>query len=183
MNKKEFRKSFPFFSAYLEESVANYVGKDAHLKHNYKTERGYLNHLKREEEKYQEVFTMPDLSRIEVSIEWHRSRTWGYCPTAELRAWDKEGNFYEHKADAGGWGYDKGSAVLAECLNTCIRGMLYRNRKAIQSTKIKTPYGINRRLNCEGGIGINCYYDIAEFLGGKMTWKGGRTCDYIEIVF
>ena len=31
MNKTEFRKSFPFFSAYIGESVANYVGKDAHL--------------------------------------------------------------------------------------------------------------------------------------------------------
>ena len=48
MNKTEFKKSFPFFSAYLGESVANYVGKDANLKYSYKTERGYLNHLMKE---------------------------------------------------------------------------------------------------------------------------------------
>ena len=183
MNKTEFKKSFPFFSAYLEDSVSNYVGKDANLKHNYKTERGYLNHIRKEEEKYQQVFTTPDLERIEVSIEWKRSRTWGNCPTAEMRAWDKNGNFYTHKAHASGCGYDKGSTVLAECLNTCIRGMIYRKRKAIQSKKIKTPCGINSWLNCEGGIGISCYYEIAKFLGGKMTWKEGKCWDYIEIVF
>ena len=183
MNKTEFKKSFPFFSAYLGDSVSNYVGKDANLKHNYKTERGYLNHLKEAEENYQQVFTTPDLERIEVSIEWKRSRTWGNCPTAEMRAWDKNGNFYMHKAHAGGCGYDKGSTVLAECLNTCIRGMLYRKRKAIQSKKIKTPYGLNSWLNCEGGIGIDCYSEIAKFLGGKMTWKAGRSWDYIEFVF
>lgn len=180
MNTKEFRKSFPFFSAYLENSVSNYVGKDAHLKHNYKTERGFLNHLKKEEDKYQQIFTTPDLKRIEVSIEWKRSRYWGFCPTAEMRAWDKNGNFYTHKAHACGC---EGSTVLAECLNTCIRGMIYRKRRAIQSTKIKTPCGLNRWLNCEGGVGISCYYEIAKFLGGKMTWKEGKSWDYIEIVF
>ena len=29
----------------------------------------------------------------------------------------------------------------------------------------------------EGGIGSNCYYAIAEFLGGKMDWKEGKTWD------
>ena len=54
----------------------------------------------------------PALSFLSVSVEWKRSSTWGYNPTATARTDD--GTFSGY---ASGCGYDKESAAVGEALN------------------------------------------------------------------
>ena len=50
------------------------------------------------------------------------------------------------------------------------------------SDKINTPYGIRvsdeKYTHFNGGVGMSCYYRIAEFLGGKLERiASGNTFD------
>lgn len=183
MTKQSFKESFPFLYQYANcgDMMHYYTSKDAPSKHGYKTERGYLKHLARLNDEKREEYTRPDIKRAEISISWHRSRTWGYCPSAEMIAHMADGSVITAQASASGWGYDKQSTVVAELLNRAASGMLYRKRAQI--AKGRAPYGVSRWLSLEGGIGLSCYPSIAQFLGGKMTHKEGKTWDYIEFNF
>lgn len=91
-----------------------------------------------------------------------------------------------------GCGYDKKSTVIADIFNDFLKYKLYRRVKKISSRwqgdeKIPcVPYGIAigkvkawidkegqkhpsyKYHNYEGGIGAECYYDIAKAIGGKF---------------
>lgn len=148
----------------------------------YKTERGLLGSLERINNGYRSAIEQPHPERIEIKIEWVKSRIWGANPHAE--AWVKTagGHYAEYTATASGCGYDKLSTVVARIMNDCARGLLYSKRRNAK----KAPYGVyfNRWFpGFDGGIGISCYHEIAEFLGGTMKHEGGRTWDYVVFEF
>lgn len=187
MTKKEMKEIAPMLSkARLEFELEHYAPK-------YKTERGFMNHLKKQNDEWAAIINQPDITFMRVDIEWHRSRIWGMCPTAEAWYSDANGSHYIGKAHASGWGYDKGSTVLGELMTKCAQGMLIRAvKRAFRSGK-KIPYGCGlygkkpeewiSLPHFEGGIGISCYRSIAVFLGGKMEWIEGKTWDRIEYTF
>ena len=141
MNKKELTKQFPWLTkGELEYELKN-VRKD------YKTERGFLAHLAKENKKNEGKFTMPDISTLRIDVEWKKSRYWGWCPRAEWWCSFKDG--------------------------TSMNGSEHVGKDA---DKTWYPY-------FEGGIGTNCYYAIAKFLGGEMEWNEGKTWDRIIFTF
>lgn len=136
----------------------------------YKTERGYYNHLKKENEYNERVHAQPLPIYIEIELTW-RKTVYGWCPRAEMRWEDTEGHWhYDNNAGyASGYGYDKHSAVVAEALNKHFKNWLYSIRK--KSTKNK-PYGISYYEGSfpsfEGGVGMSCYPRIMDWIGYNM---------------
>lgn len=171
----ELRKLFPFITSEELQHRRN--------NNKYKTDRGFLGYLERINNNYRAMVEQPHPERIEIKIEWVKSRTWGANPHAE--AWVKTagGHYEKYTATASGCGYDKLSTVVACIMNDCARGLLYSKRR----NKARAPYGVyfNRWSPCffDGGIGIRSYRNITEFLGGKMTHEGGRTWDWIVFEF
>lgn len=183
MTKKDFKAQFPFLYATSQDYIELYLDeKHPYYKGNkYKTEKGYLNFLKREEEAIAEKLSAPLPTLIEIDVEWKRSRTWGNNPYAEVRVWTKDGFFGMFTDSASGCGYDKLSAAVAGALNQCARQLLWNKRKQIK----KAPYGVNKNLlNFEGGVGIECYRRITEWLGGTWTEdRRAKSYDYFEMRF
>lgn len=164
MNIREIRKICPYLpTARIKDEIAcNHNG--------YKSDRGMLSYLKSLNEKYEKKATQGNVSSLTIKISWKRSKQWGMNPHASILWTDDSGShFIEDFTTAGGCGYDKESTVIAQCFNHVCSGMLYRKR----NSKKAIPYGIlmNKDFGIprfEGGVGANCYYDIAEFLGGKF---------------
>lgn len=183
MTKKEFKQNYPFL--YLTTGKEHieflYTGKDSYYRKKSGTEKKFLSYLKKEEEKLQKLFTAPKAKSITIDINWKKSRIWGWNPHAEGRVWGENGFAGYYKATCSGCGYDKASTVIADILNQCARQMLYNKRRTIK----KAPYGIRKEsLSYEGGVGVSCYKNITEWLGG--TWHENRRCstyDYFELTF
>lgn len=182
MNKKELAKQLPFIPKGELDYELNHVRKE------YKTERGFMSHLASVNEKNDAILTMSDISELRIDVEWKKSRWWGNCPRAEWRCWFKDGSFMSGSEYASGCGYDKLSQVVADAFNRVAKGMAWRKR----NSRKKAPYGISHVGSgadkgwlpyFEGGIGSNCYYAIAKFLGGKMAWDEGRTWDRFVFTF
>lgn len=166
---------------YLTEEEVKYYRKSSMLK----TERGINNRIKKINDEHEQKAEMPDVKRLEIEIEWEKSRTWGMNPTASAR-WETsagEWHYEENISRAIGCGYDKESTVVAECCNKILRGMLWRK----QCDEDKAPYGVSFGKwfpYFSGGIGMSCYYRIAEFLGGELEHvAGGKTYDKYVFTF
>lgn len=169
ISAKEFKTRFPFLAKY-----ENYLINRRNELGGCKTLRGYLSRMEKRENALREKMTAPEAKEIVITIEWHKN-VWGYCPRAEARIWLTDGTFISKSAYAGGWGYDKHSTVIAEIFNGCCISNLYNKRRSIK----KAPYGIRKDDLCyEGGVGVNCYKCIANFLGFKCEHNGGKTFDY-----
>lgn len=129
------------------------------------------------------------VKQISISIEWKKSRTWGNCPRAEASVWFKDGTFERNNGFyASGCGYDKESTVIGEIFNTYLKYKIW----AMTTEQIKggngsfdngpAPYGVHSdRENHRSfgqGIGVNCFYRISEYIGGKFEClASGKTFD------
>lgn len=175
------RSEFPYlidkesFDYYLKKALGQY-----------KSERGVRNALQRENDEVRAKHEQPAITRLWVSIVWHKSRTWGNCPRAEWRATFADGHSeYGEGITASGCGYDKESAVIADIFEKYCLGMA--NRKYKRNKKQELPYGVSKTWNTlyfMGGVGESCYRRIAEWLGGKCEHVGcGRTYDEYVYTF
>ena len=116
---------------------------------------------------------------IEFSIEWKRSRTWGNCPRLEafIRYQDESTKIISSYAS--GCGYDKESTVIADVFNAVLKYKIYQIQEGIE-----LPYGIrnDEYKGYSGGIGVNCYYDIARAIGGEFVrTASGKTFDAYKL--
>ena len=145
----------------------NYILVDAR---DYKTERGVLKHIESLNAENERLHNLPLPVYIEIELNWHKN-IYGWCPRATMRWCDAERKWHydDNAGYAGGYGYDKTSSAVAEALNKHCKNWLYSIRK--KSTKHK-PYGISFYQGSfpifEGGVGINCYVPIMEWLGWKF---------------
>jgi hypothetical protein len=117
------------------------------------------------------------VKEITFSIEWSKS----FNPTLEARAYHVDGSTSYIKSRAGGGGYCKESTVIAEAFNSLVKYKLYQIEN-IDSL----PYGIyinrNGYTGYAGGIGVSCYYSIAELIGGKFEkLASGKTFDAYKL--
>ena len=142
----------------------------------YKTERGYYNHLKRKNEENEREHNEPLPVYVEIELTWRKS-VYGWCPRAEMRWQDANGGWHydENAGYAGGYGYDKHSAAVADALNKHFKNWLYAVRN--KSLK-KKPYGISYYKGSfprfEGGVGMVCYPRIMDWLGYSMRHVADR---------
>lgn len=128
----------------------------------------------------------PHVKSIAITVMWKKSVTWGYCPraTAEVKfhngKFEKDDNFY-----ASGCGYDKLSTVIAEIFNKYLAYKLYLPLHPIENRynqyDDKIPYGLhNDTHKCfDGGIGIECYFDISKAIGG--TFRRIANTDTVDV--
>ena len=136
-----------------------------------KLNRREVKRLASEAARIAEEKAQKPVSRVIVTLEWKKSRTWGHCPRANGRIEYKDGTWgHTPEAYANGCGYDKASTVVASVLGACIRYKLWQ----LTPRKLKAtppPYGLGIRDThrwFEGGVGMSCYSSIAEYLGGTM---------------
>ena len=125
------------------------------------------------------IMNAPHVDHIEINVEWKNSRTWGSNP--HLTAW---AHYSEPNADGSrvssrftatcsGCGYDKLSTVVADCFNHFLRCNLYEIPARKWNKEEKRPYGISywpetNTRHYAGGVGIECYRAIAEYIGGEF---------------
>ena len=124
------------------------------------------------------VEVAPELKKINVSIEWKKSRMWGSNPRADASITTSNGYERYDSGSIGGCGYDKESTAFAHAVNNCLA--LKKALYIIREKNIKKPlrdligygsgYGVLPYL--EGGVGVSCYYKIFEAIGFKMEQVG-----------
>lgn len=145
--------------------------------------------------KLDRVKNAPDLVFISVSVDWVKSRTWGYNPRVEIRT--NTGTFY---GTASGCGYDKESAAIANALNQCdsvLKALYLLKEKGLCSgLSDKSPTactGVDNRTVCgygagysilpyfEGGVGTSCFWPILKSCGFKTSAHHTKHADFYEI--
>ena len=122
---------------------------------------------------------------MEISVEWVKSKTWGMNPHCQAAVWFADGSFERSQVfKCSGCGYDKLSTVLADVFNAYLKAPLWR--LTVKGCKEAGVYGVwasaaevwrdgegvahysGEGRGYSGGIGENCFYRIAEFIGGKL---------------
>ena len=138
----------------------------------------------------------PKVKTLLITIEWKKSRMWGSNPYAKAEVTYKDNSAGEWKTGfyredgftCSGCGYDKESTVVAEIFNRFMKYKLWELNPADMKggngsgDNGPAPYGIHLysedRPHYGGGIGTNCYYRIAEYIGGKFEhMASGKTFD------
>ena len=102
---------------------------------------------------------------VSVGVEWHRSRVWGYNPSATVRAWHRVTT-----GTASGCGYDKESAAIASAMNNNpeIMRILYEHAEKGGSF----PYSVLVFAGVpvfDGGCGVSCFRSV--FAACGYTWR------------
>lgn len=173
---RELRKEF----AYLTENRVKTIAANSTKK----TLRGLKNDLHAANEEFAAIANQPRIKVITIEIEWQDTKNYGLCPNATANWVAVDGTTGATSANAKGCNYDKLSTVVANCLNQVAKGMLWAKRY----THLRVPYGINNIKDNDfppyfmGGVGIDCYYDIAKFLGGKFVHEASAN-SYDKFVF
>lgn len=136
-------------------------------------------------EKLATVAACPAADWLTISVNWTRSKTWGYNPHAIVTT-DRTNT----EGTASGCGYDKESAAVAHALNDspAILRILYETAENALKNGYKLPkdgskwggvlgYGSGYSIlpAFEGGCGCSCFRSIFEKCG--YTWKTGRSSD------
>lgn len=150
------------------------------------------NGIEKEYNKYllrlEAVEDAAELDYITINVEFKKSRTWGYCPSVESIS-----NNGIYSGYASGCGYDKESSAVAQAFNqdNSILKVLYdikekalkegitdyskttctnvdnRNIIGYGSGYFVTPY-------FEGGVGVNCFWDILKKAGYEIQCNYGK---------
>lgn len=158
ISMKELKKMFP----YMSEKELEYEMQNNEW---IKLEK-FLAQVRHKNLEYGEKAEQPDVKRLVINVQWHRSRTWGNCPRASFSCTFADGTYLHGTETASGCGYDKESTVIAEIFTKCCSGMLWRKR----NSKKEAPYGCTIKNtwfpHFSGGVGTTCYIAITAFLGG-----------------
>ena len=153
----------------------------------YKTINGLKKKLNALNKEREIAYNAPLPTSIDIEVLWHKNKTWGPCPRVNIRWVDNNGE-YHHDDKAGyanGCGYDKHSAAVAAALNKHFQSLLWK-AKQMGLSKEGYPNGLaipnGWKPYFEGGIGMECYYKVFEFLGYKLEYVyGNRHTDVWKI--
>ena len=137
------------------------------------------------QKKLEVVKAQPKLKSLTITIEWRKSRMWGWNPYATGEAITSEGYRLVGWAKASGCGYCKRSTVIADLFNQFLRHKLY-DSAVLKRLAIRKPYGMSfpkdgqKWLACfDGGIGEGCYLQISEAIGG--TWEQVANGKHVDV--
>lgn len=146
-------------------------------------------------EKLEKIEKAPDLQYISINVSYTKNTTWGYNPTATANT-----NNETTTGHASGCGYDKESAAVASAFNKnySILKTLYTIKenalKAGLSDFSKTACtGVDNRTTCgygsgysvlpyfEGGVGVDCFWDILKKAGFTTRCNYGKHENYYTV--
>ncbi len=130
------------------------------------------------------------VKEITISIEWKKSRMWGYNPIAEAIVIFQDGSRERSTTyTASGCGYDKESTVIGQAFNDYMLYKLwnipFENIANSRPTKVENPapYGIHAysedSRSYGQGIGANCYYKISEHVANGKSFDVYKYTDGI----
>lgn len=133
------------------------------------------------------------INKILITIEWVKSRTWGYNPHAEVKIFYNNNYVETFTGSASGCGYDKRSAATAEALNKCelLKALLYK----AENKRLKGKNGATRRESLgygsgygslpyfEGGVGFRSHEDILNNLNFKTSLYDESSATYDLYIF
>lgn len=182
------RAAFPHILKEIKKEYVEYIEKNPNEK------RYFLDCYKKAIKKAEEVAAAHTLTACRVSVEWKKSRVWGYNPHATIDAWtvDADGvtNCTTTTGRASGCGYDKQSAAIAEAFNAspAILKALYNaeerrlkgreSRKQSRRNFIGYGSGSSARPYFESGCGVSVFYKIFESCGYTFEKvSSGKTFD------
>lgn len=171
VGKKEIELEF-VTKEQADEIVNDALKDDLTLERNY---RKIANLVLKQDEKYISERSQKRVKTLTISIQWYKNRTWGNCPRAEVSGEYADGSgIWDYSSySATGYGYDKESTVVAEIFNKYLKYLLWEKHDAgVRSgNRNVVPYGIVLKddyVYYSSGVGIGCYFNIAEFLGGEL---------------
>lgn len=134
-------------------------------------------------EKIESVAAAGDLEEATITVEWAKSRLWGYNPTATVCTFPAG---RRSVGRASGCGYDKESAAIAAALNdqkTVLKLLYSMAENAIEAGKSYRDFigygsGYGAIPYFEGGVGSNCFWSIFDRAGYNARSAGsGKTFD------
>lgn len=163
----------------------SFKGWDLNTKKEYYVKRAKLRADKQKEQLFQRVDLLknaPSIERIDISIEWKKSKTWGANPHCSVRVGCADMNWYYFESSASGCGYDKESQAIASALNQCnsFIALLFKVEKKDPEHKVYGYYGTDKGFfpHLSGGVGTDCYPAIFALVGYKMQKvASGKTFD------
>lgn len=121
----------------------------------------------RELQRFIDACNAPKMTSLNVSIEWKKSRTWGWCPRSHMRF-----NGKEYTAYASGCGYDKLSSCVSSALHDCPSWyrFIVENCRKTKATKVY-PFSWNYAdpSFSFGGCGIRCLSSFLTACGWKKA--------------
>ena len=135
--------------------------------------------------------TQKPVKHMTINIEWKKSRTWGWNPTATARIAHHDGTYSNiGPFTTSGCGYDKESTVVSDIFNAALKYKLYKRFRG------EKPYGVYyyngkfvdegsylKRPDFNGGVGMECYPHISHFIGGQLKHTAnGKTFDCWEYI-
>ena len=178
---EEVRASFPHILKELKKEYAELIERNENEK------KHFLDLYKKSIKKAEAIAPAPNLTACRISVEWKKSRLWGYNPFVTVDAWTVHSDGVTEctttTGRASGCGYDKRSAAIAEAFNAspAILKALYnaeeRRLKGRESRKqsrrdfIGYGSGSSARPYIEGGCGVEGF--------GKIFDNCGYTCEQV----
>lgn len=175
-----------------EEAIEKAVKRET--KQNEKAKENKIKHL-------EAIKNYNDFTKINIIVEWTKSKTWGANPHATAEIWSEDKNGapkYEcFTGSASGWGYDKQSAAIAQALNqsnAVIKAFCEYKEKSLKKNKNIDKSGSsctsfdNRDAICygfgysaipyfEGGTGTSCFLQGFKLLKCNIQEIHGNASD------
>lgn len=125
-------------------------------------------------QKIESVEAAKEVMAGSVIVEWRKSNMWGWNPTATLNINYERANT---TGKAGGCGYDKLSAAMAEAFNKSpeVMRILYKHAEEGRAF----PYSVHVHAGIpsfDGGCGASCFEKVFSECGYKFSWleQGGK---------
>lgn len=151
---------------------------------------------KKELEEIEKEKAQKEVEKMIITIEWKKSSMWGLNPKANAKVWFEDGTYTNvDYTSISGCGYDKLSTAIAKVFNDFLKGQAYKIIDEMLEGKKEVkfiPYGLNHfetyyfnndKRYFEGGVGISCYYNIAEFLGYNFNCvASGKLFEVYELI-
>ena len=139
-------------------------------------QRWINNRLNKKKAELALISDAPSISKINISVEWKRSRTWGSNPTATVEIYTENCGFLRAIGKASGCGYDKESAAIAEALNqsTAIQKALIDATEGGTKTHKNGGFPYGARVSewgatFSGAVGVESFRSVFEAMG--FTWE------------
>ena len=184
--------AFPHILKELKKEYAEYIEKNENEK------KYFLDCYKKAIKKAEAVAAAQTLIACRISVEWKKSRMWGYNPHATIDACTVDADGVTEctttTGRASGCGYDKQSAAIAEAFNAspAILKALYNaeekrlkgreSRKQSRRDFIGYGSGSSARPYFESGCGVSVFYKIFESCGYTFEQvASGKTFDAYKI--